>query len=384
MKEAYNKLSKEKIIEICNGKNINYIDHYWNAEKNSTIVKFVCDKHTKYGVQEKNLMDIKSQKVACPYCNHSKLKYTYKDDINEIHPDIEILSDYIDWNTPILCRCRIDGNEWEALISCLFQPSYMCKECRKRVGNAKRKTLEQFKNELYYVNEDIEVIDDKYLGTHKRIRCRCKIHNIEWDAMPCRLLNKTATCPQCAKENMRKAESISQEDFIKRMSVENPNVEVVGEYVNTKTPIEFKCLIHGCTFYTQPRTFLYKNGKGCPECSQSAGESKMMRILRNLGFSITPQYSFDDCSDIRKLRFDGYDKDNNIAFEYQGEQHYRPVDFTGKDKDLALKSYESGIRRDKIKEDYCRNNNIPLIKIPYWEFNNMESFIDSELKKINM
>ena len=55
MKEAYNKFSKDKIIDICNQQNINYIKHYWNMEKEETMVVFTCDKHIKFGVQEKRL-----------------------------------------------------------------------------------------------------------------------------------------------------------------------------------------------------------------------------------------------------------------------------------------------------------------------------------------
>lgn len=384
MKEAYNKFSKDKIIDICNQQNINYIKHYWNMEKEETMVVFTCDKHIKFGVQEKRLYDIQRQKVACPYCNHSKLKYTYKDDIAEIHPNIEILSDYINWDTPILCRCRIDGNEWKARISSLFRSSYMCKECRKRVGNSKRKTLEAFKLEMAQINDSIEIVDDKYLGTHEPIKCKCKIHLIEWESRPCNLINKTATCPVCAKENMRDVENLGQDAFIKRVAESNPNVEVVGEYINTKTPIEFKCLIHNHYFYAQPRNFLYRGGKGCPYCSQSTGETKMINILKGKGFNIQQQYSFDDCRHINKLRFDGYDIDNGIAYEYQGQQHYRPVDFTGQDDGRAEKEYEMTIKRDNIKEEYCRANKIPLIKVPYWELNNMENYIDSEIKKISI
>ena len=382
MKEAYNKFSKEKIIDICNKQNINYIKHYWNTKKSDTIVSFTCDKHIKFGTQEKRLYDIQRQKVACPYCNHSKLKETYKDDINEIHPDIEILSSYINWDTPLLCKCKIDGYEWKAQISSLFKPTYMCKECRKRVGNSKRKTLDKFKEELFIVNENIEIIDDKYVGTHNPIKCKCKIHLVEWESYPCNLLNKTANCPVCAKENMTNIESLGQDEFIRRLAESNPNIKVIGNYVNTITRIEFKCLIHDYNFCAQPRNFLYRGGKGCPYCSQSTGECKMINILEKKGFDIQKQYSFDDCKHINKLRFDGYDINNNIAYEYQGQQHYYPVDFAGKCDGSAEEEYEMTIKRDKIKEEYCQINKINLIKVPYWECDNMEKYIESQIKNI--
>lgn len=57
-----------------------------------------------------------------------------------------------------------------------------------------------------------------------------------------------------------------------------------------------------------------------------------------------------------------YLTDYNLAIEYQGEQHYRPIDyFGGKEK------FEVQQKRDNIKRDYCKNNNINLLEIPYYK-----------------
>ena len=77
-----------------------------------------------------------------------------------------------------------------------------------------------------------------------------------------------------------------------------------------------------------------------------------------------------------------FDKEYNIAYEYQGQQHYYPVDFAGKCDGSAENEYKMTIKRDKIKEKYCKDNRIPLIKVPYWEFYNMESYIESQIKNI--
>ena len=87
--------------------------------------------------------------------------------------------------------------------------------------------------------------------------------------------------------------------------------------------------------------------------------------------------TFDDCRDILPLRFDAYDIDNIIAFEFQGEQHYFPIDFSGDGEEAAKASLEALQRRDKIKKDYCYNKNIRLVCIPYWERGNVGEFLDS-------
>ena len=101
----------------------------------------------------------------------------------------------------------------------------------------------------------------------------------------------------------------------------------------------------------------------------------MMYILKNMGYNIKPQYIFNDCKYIKPLRFDGYDLENNTVFEYQGQQHYYPVDFSGKGQCFAESEFNINVIRDNIKREYCKTNNIKMIEIPYWEYDNMEDFL---------
>ena len=90
------------------------------------------------------------------------------------------------------------------------------------------------------------------------------------------------------------------------------------------------------------------------------------------------QYRFEDCKNIRTLPFDFYLPDYNICVEYDGELHYKSVDYFGGEK--ALQDTQM---RDDIKTQYCINNNIHLIRIPYWEFENINTILSSELHLTN-
>ena len=57
--------------------------------------------------------------------------------------------------------------------------------------------------------------------------------------------------------------------------------------------------------------------------------------------------------------------------EVQGQQHYQEVD-------IFNDSLETVQKRDKVKEDYCLANNIPLIKIPYWDIDKIPQYISTE------
>ena len=66
--------------------------------------------------------------------------------------------------------------------------------------------------------------------------------------------------------------------------------------------------------------------------------------------------------DIKQLRFDFYIPKNNICIEYQGKQHYEPIEYFG-----GSEKFNYQLIRDKIKNDYCLKNNIHLIIIKYNE-----------------
>ena len=70
--------------------------------------------------------------------------------------------------------------------------------------------------------------------------------------------------------------------------------------------------------------------------------------------------------------------------EYDGEGHTKPIDFAGRGEDWALSHLEDVRKRDKIKTDYCKNNNIHLLRISHLEIDNIEKILDNELKSYNL
>ena len=62
------------------------------------------------------------------------------------------------------------------------------------------------------------------------------------------------------------------------------------------------------------------------------------------------------------MPFDFYLPDYNICIEYDGEEHFQPVEFFGGEE-----KFQRRIENDEIKNNYCKNNNIKLIRIPYFD-----------------
>ena len=137
----------------------------------------------------------------------------------------------------------------------------------------------------------------------------------------------------------------------------------------------FYCTIHNEYYYQAPYDAL--SGKcGCSKCqNRSIGERAVSKFFEDSNITYVSQYRFEDCKNIRTLPFDFYLPDYNTCIEYDGELHYKAVDYFGGDD--ALRNTKC---RDEIKTQYCKENNIKLIRIPYWEFDNIEEILNKELE----
>ena len=105
-------------------------------------------------------------------------------------------------------------------------------------------------------------------------------------------------------------------------------------------------------------------------------ETVCEHLLQKYNVPFKEQKTFPDCIYKKRLKFDFYIELNNerICIETDGEQHDRPVEYFGGQKTFELQKI-----KDKIKDDYCKNNNIRLIRIPASKFKNIEQILIEEL-----
>jgi hypothetical protein len=126
------------------------------------------------------------------------------------------------------------------------------------------------------------------------------------------------------------------------------------------------------------------NNTGCPHCYKSKGENAITKFLIENKIEFQSQFKFDNfkSKNNKFYSFDFgiyYDFGNGIELilcEYDGELHYRPY-HKAKESQQKLEDCQ---RRDLIKTKYCEDNNIKLIRIPYWEFKNIDTILSKELK----
>lgn len=219
----------------------------------------------------------------------------------------------------------------------------------------KKKTHAEYVAEVGLKNPNIEVIG-QYIGANIKIKHRCKKCGNEWLATPHNIL-KGRGCPECCFRLHPQKTKKEHIDILKTLS---PHIELVGDYVSAKKKTLYRCLECGNEWLAFPTNILA--GYGCPECTASSGEQRIKQWLFDFGFKYEFQKRFKDCKDKKQLPFDFYLPDYNCCIEYDGRQHFQAVEYWGGEEAFQLTQFH-----DKIKNDYCKENNIYLIRIKYDE-----------------
>ena len=206
---------------------------------------------------------------GCPKCKeiaqHIKKDKEFKEEIKKRNPDIEFISEFLDYKTPITVKCLKCGTVWNSKPANLMAGNG-CNACAiKRNADRRRKTQEQFEKELYAINPNIEVLG-KYISNNKKIHVRCKKCLREWGVQPSSLLAGNG-CAACSGNKKK-----TQEEFEIEISKKFPSISVLSPYINAKTSILFRCEKCGKTWKTFPDNILH--GKGCPECSRQENARK--------------------------------------------------------------------------------------------------------------
>jgi len=215
-----------------------------------------------------------------------------------------------------------------------------------------------------------------YINTQTKIIVICKIHG-EFIVSPNNHISKKSGCPNCSFERSSKRLTKDTNTFIK------DSIKIHGnkydysliDYKGCFDKVKIICYTHGLFLQTPDR---HLANCGCPICNESKGENKIRKFLIKNHIIFEQEKRFDDCKYKNTLPFDFYLSKYNTCIEYDGEQHFRIIDYFG-----GLKSFKQIQMRDNIKNDYCKNNNISLIRISYKEFNSINNIIGDMKKCMN-
>ena len=142
----------------------------------------------------------------------------------------------------------------------------------------------------------------------------------------------------------------------------------------SKPTIKFKCEC-GKSFDTTKNSFVYGKCR-CDECTKrmSTYEYKVKQYLEEKNIEYIYQYQIFSCRDVLPLPFDFHLKKYEALIEVDGEGHERPCHFNQISNEDAMISYLSTIKHDEIKNNYCKQYNIPLLRISYKDIKNNSNY----------
>jgi len=193
----------------------------------------------------------------------------------------------------------------------------------------------------------------EYSGAKTKIRIICLEHGI-FEQIASNHISGNG-CPRCCgnikntnNEFIEKAEKIHDGKYDYSLT----------EYLGAEKKVRIICPKHGIFKQTPSKHYM----QGCPYCNESKGEKNIAKYLRENNIVFERQKIFINCKNKYPLPFDFYLPDYNICIEYDGEQHFKVVDFFG-----GVYGLEYRKNNDEIKNKYCLDNNIVLIRIKYNE-----------------
>lgn len=297
---------------------------------------------------------------GCPKCAGNNKK-THEEYIYELlikNPNLQAIGTYNGANTKIAHRCLTHDVCWQLSPSCALK-GYGCSECAKeKIGNKNGKSHEEYVSEVKKLSSHIDVLG-LYVNHMTPILHKCTVHNIEWEAHPSSILHGSG-CYECGLEKLKNIKIKTDDQYKKELKSINPNIIALDKYIGSEISILHKCLIDGNEWYARPYNTLY--GKGCPKCNESKGEKQVSLYLDKYNIKYETQKTFDGCYDIKLLPFDFYLPDYNCCIEYDGKQHFEPIEYFG-----GQETFEYTQKHDNIKNEYCKNNGISLLRIPYFK-----------------
>jgi very-short-patch-repair endonuclease len=340
-------INKAKIIH--NNK-YDYSKIIYNGIKSK--VKIICSEHGEF---EQTPHHHVTRKQGCPKCRYINISKKTRGSLQKFISDAKLvhsdkydysLVEYVNRKTKVKIICPKHG---------VFEQEpnnhINGQECGKCHGLYK--TNDDFIIEAKTIHSekyDYSLI--KYIDSKTKVNIICPQHG-EFKQLPYAHIYGQG-CPKCIGLNKTTDEFIKE---AKEVHGDKYDYSLV-DYFDSREKIKIICKNHG-EFIQSPNMHLRNNG--CPICCESKGEKLVRVFLLENKINFIQQHKFNDCKNILPLPFDFYLPDYNICIEYDGIQHYKPVKAFG-----GQKGFELTKKNDLVKTNFCYDNRLTLIRIPYF------------------
>lgn len=277
---------------------------------------------------------------------------------NLVENDYTILGEYVNSQTKIAIKHNVCGYEYLIKPNNFIHLNRRCPRCKGGI----QKSVEVFIEEIRAKYGSEYALLEDYINSRTPILVKHKC-GYEFKITPDNLI-RYGGCSHCSNCAIP-----STQEFCDRVkSMVGNEIKIIGEYINSRTPIEIRHNKCNRTSFISPDN-LYKY-QICSHCIESAEEVMIRLILQDFKIKFEQEKSFDGLVGLKggKLRYDFYLPDINAIIEYDGEHHDKPR--YGNYNKLKITQ-----DHDKIKDKYAKDNNIRLLRIHYSELKNIKRLV---------
>lgn len=382
---------KEKVANKNKKSHNNYVDELYFINPNIVVKEKYVNSYTailhECVLHNITWMGIPASVLAslgCPQCIKEKLGHSlhktheeYLDELKIKNPNVIPLEKYINSKTPILHYHKNCGHKTKMQPSTVLEGKgcLLCKGIK--ISKGLSKTHEQFVQEMYAINENIE-IQSEYINGNNKVQCKCKICENIWNARANHLLQGHG-CPICSISIVADKLRKEKEVFIQELLIINPYIEVLGDYKTTNQKILCRC--KNCSFEWNATPAKLLNKRGCPVCNESIGERTINIFLTINTIPYIKYHKYNDLIGVgnRLLSYDFYLPQYNLLIEFQGKQHEKPIEFFGGEEQFKIQQ-----EHDRRKRNYAKEHNINLLEIWYYDIDNIETILTEYINNLKL
>lgn len=266
--------------------------------------------------------------------------------------------EYVNAITKVLIVCDKGHECWQTPANHLT--GFGCIHCAREVirqsriidfGEFEKRAIARHGAEHYKYDKN------SYTEMGQFVSIWCNVHQI-WFSQRAEGHVYGKGCSLCGLQSLSDQFSMSTETFIERAEKVHRGWYdySLAEYSGWEDKLCIVCPMHG-NFHQMAGHHL--RGVGCPRCKDSRGERDIAVLLDSMNVRYTQEQKFDSCKLKKQLAFDFFIEDR-LLVEYDGRQHFQPINFFGGEE--ALKSNQE---RDAIKTQWAADNGYPLLRIRY-------------------
>jgi transposase-like protein len=245
------------------------------------------------------------------------------------------------------------------------------------INDKKRKDRRKYKLELKDLQSDavkagLEYLETIPILTSVKTRYRCKnCNDILWKRP--NNVQKGQGCAKCHRYVLNPLKNLqSLQSDADKVGLEYLEINAISAHAKA----HYKCKTCGYDWWKVPNDV--QKGSGCPKCKINKHERICHQIFESIFNTKFKQSARPNWLCLKKghqLHLDGFCKELQLAFEYNGPQHYEPGHFNSSFKDQQI--------RDEIKATRCIEHGVTLIVVPYWiKPSEMQNFIKNEYKRL--